>query len=165
MALTSSLVAMGFLSQTPRLLLPFVAVVLPALFVLGLITVARLIETMLDNQHHLAAIARIRRHYRSIGPEAQTLFSAESGRWPEAEAEHAVGRGTMLGLFGTTATMVAFLNNLVGGTGVGVLVGVWWPRADDIWPAALAGGAVFLALTIAFVAFQRWRFEQHAIPR
>jgi len=83
MALSSSLVAMGFLAQSPRILLGFALAVLPALFLLGVFTVIRLVETSLESMHYLMGIAAIRAHYRTLGPEAERLFSAQSGRWPE----------------------------------------------------------------------------------
>src|SRR5918994_1402715 len=83
-ALSSFLVAMGFISQSPELLLPFVAAIVPGLFLLGIFTVVRLVDTALENNQYLAGIARIRAYYRTLTPEAATFFSAESGRWPEA---------------------------------------------------------------------------------
>src|SRR5215212_2339601 len=64
MALSSSLVAMGFVASSPDVFVPFAATVLPALFLLGLFTVARLVETGLESMHCLAGIARIRAFYR-----------------------------------------------------------------------------------------------------
>ena len=40
-SLSSSLVALGFASRSPELFRPFVAIVLPALFILGLFTAVR----------------------------------------------------------------------------------------------------------------------------
>jgi hypothetical protein len=48
-ALSSSLVALGFASQSPRALVPFAATVLPAVFLLGLFTVVRLVDTGVEN--------------------------------------------------------------------------------------------------------------------
>ena len=62
--------------------LPFVAAVLPAVFVLGVFTVVRLVDTGIENLHVLRGIARSRGYYRTLTPEAATYFSAESGRWP-----------------------------------------------------------------------------------
>jgi hypothetical protein len=45
MALSSSLVAMGFVAGTTNLLVPFAAISLPAVFLLGIFTVVRLVET------------------------------------------------------------------------------------------------------------------------
>ena len=80
LALSSFLVALGFLSQSPDLVVPFVAVVMPGLFLLGVFTIVRLVDTALENNRYLAGIARIRAHYRTLTPDAAEYFSAESGR-------------------------------------------------------------------------------------
>src|SRR5918995_3479007 len=114
MALSSSLVAMGFVADSTAVLIPFAAIVLPAIFVLGLFTVARLVETALESRHYLHGIARIRAYYRTLSTEAATHFSAERGRWPEAEPP-ALRLGPAIAFFGTTASMVAVINNVVAG--------------------------------------------------
>ena len=48
-ALSSSLVAMGFVAQSPDALVPFVATVLPALFVLGIFTILRMVDIAAEN--------------------------------------------------------------------------------------------------------------------
>jgi hypothetical protein len=159
MALSSSLVAMGFLSTSAELFLPFVAIVLPALFLLGLFTVVRLVETSLESMHCLTEIARIRAYYRSLGPEAARLFTPEGGRWPEASAP-ALRLGPALAFMGTTASMVAVTNNVVAGVGAALLVRAAWPAAST-WITALGGVATALVLTLAFYAYQRWRFNDY----
>ena len=67
MALSSTLVALGFLSSRADVFLLFAAAVLPTLFLLGLFTVSRLVETALESMHYLTGIARIRAYYRSSG--------------------------------------------------------------------------------------------------
>jgi hypothetical protein len=49
-SLSSSLVAMGFTSGSLEVFLPFAATVLPALFLLGIFTVVRLVDTGIENQ-------------------------------------------------------------------------------------------------------------------
>jgi hypothetical protein len=66
MALSSSLVAMGFVAGSTNVLLPFAAIVLPAIFVLGLFTVLRLVEMALESMHYL----RGNRPHRSKGPSS-----------------------------------------------------------------------------------------------
>jgi hypothetical protein len=114
MALSSSLVAIGFVSGSTEALIPFAAIVVPAVFLLGIFTVVRLAETALENLHCLRGIARIRGYYRTLGPEAARQFSAEYGRWPEVEGP-ALRLGRALAFFGTTASMIAVLNNVVAG--------------------------------------------------
>lgn len=88
MALSSSLVAMGFVTSSTDLLAPFAAISLPAVFLLGIFTVVRLVESSLESMQCLTGIARIRGYYRTLGPEAARLFSPAYGRWPEADRPH-----------------------------------------------------------------------------
>src|SRR5262249_23746840 len=137
-------------------LVPFLATVLPALFLLGLFTVVRLVETGLESMHFLDGIAHIRGYYRTLGPEAAVHFAPEAGRWPQT-ASPAVRQGPVLAFFGTTATMVAVINNVVAGAGIALLVRTVNPSASA-WIAASAGIAAAVILTFLFYLYQRWRF-------
>ena len=53
LSLSSSLVAIGFASRSRETLLPFLATVLSSVFVLGLFTVVRLVDTTLENMRCL----------------------------------------------------------------------------------------------------------------
>jgi hypothetical protein len=158
MALSSSLVAIGFVAGSTQALIPFAAIVLPAVFLLGIFTVVRLVETTLENMHCLRGIARIRGYYRSLGPEAARQFSAEWGRWPEAETP-SLQLGRALAFFGTTASMIAVINNVVAGAGVSLLARYLNPAAPA-WIPAAAGIVGALVLTWLFYRYQRWRFEE-----
>jgi hypothetical protein len=157
-ALSSALVAMGFMSQTPDLFMPFVAAILPAIFVLGVLTVVRLVDTSLENNQYLAGIARVRSFYRTISPEAEKYFARATGRWPETMEEPSLGLGELLAFLGTTASMIAFINSVVGGTAVAVLVGAWL-GGDPVIPAAIAGAVTTVVLMAVFVQYERWRFK------
>jgi hypothetical protein len=161
MALSSSLVAIGFAAGSTRVLLPFVAVVLPAVFVLGIFTVVRLVETSLESSHCLDGIARIRAYYRTLSPDAARLFAPELGRWPEAESP-ALRLGPVLGFFGTTASMIAVINNVVAGVAVALLARSIWPSARS-WASAASGIVVALVLTGLFYRYQRWRFAEYDV--
>lgn len=157
MALSSSLVAIGFVAGSTQALIPFAATVLPAVFLLGIFTVVRLVETALENMHCLRGIARIRGYYRTLGPEAARQFSVEWGRWPEAETP-SLRLGRALAFFGTTASMIAVINNVVAGAGVSMLARYLDP-STPAWMAAAAGIVGALVLTGLFYRYQRWRFE------
>ena len=161
MALSSSLVAIGFAAGSADMLLPFATVVLPALFVLGIFTVIRLVETSLESAHYLAGIARIRAYYRTLGPDAMRLFAPEHGRWPEVESP-ALRLGRALAFFGTTASMIAAINNLVAGVGIALLSRSLFP-SELPWAGFAAGTAVALVLTWMFYKYQRWRFAEYDI--
>lgn len=158
MVLSSSLVAMGFLSGSTDVFIPFAAIVLPAVFLLGLFTVARLVETGLESMQCLNGIARIRAYYRSLGPDAAIHFAPENGRWPEAESP-ALRLGSVLAFFGTTASMIAVINNVVAGVAIALLlrlINASIPR----WMDAVAGIGGAFVLTWLFYAYQRWRFSE-----
>lgn len=159
MALSSSLVAIGFVSASAEAFIPFASIVLPAIFLLGIFTVVRLVETALENMHCLRGIARIRGYYRTLGPEAARQFSAEYGRWPEVEGP-ALRLGRSLAFFGTTASMIAVLNNVVAGVGITLLTRSLSPAAP-YWVDAVAGIAGALGLTWLFYLYQRWRFDEY----
>jgi hypothetical protein len=158
MALSSSLVAMGFVAGSSDVLIPFAAILLPAVFALGIFTIARLVETGLESRQYLRGIARIRGYYRTFSPEAARHFSAENGRWPEAEAP-ALRLGVTFAHFGTTASMIAVINNVVAGVGIALLVRFFSPSATS-WLAVAAGIASALILTWLFYVYQRWRFDE-----
>lgn len=156
MSLSSSLIAMGFLSER-EVFVPFAATVLPAVFLLGLFTVVRLVDTALENMQYLAGIARIREYYRTLGPEAASLFSAQAGRWPESMPP-SLGLGRVMAFFGTSASMIAVINNVVAGSAV-ALIAQAWMKIEPRWSGIAAGAGTTVVLTLAFLAYQRWRFS------
>lgn len=157
-SLSSSLVALGFASRSPELFGPFVAIVLPALFILGLFTAVRLVDSNLEALQYLKGIARIRRYYRTLGPEAAEHFSPESGRWPEHQAIPAHRQAPFVGLITTTASLVAFLNNIVAGVGVAMLAGGLLRERRTV-VASLIGAGVALVLMALFFVYQKWRYD------
>jgi hypothetical protein len=156
MALSSSLVAMGFLSQSQELFRPFVATVLPAVFLLGLFTVVRLVDTGVESMHYLTGIARIRGFYRTLGAQAANHFTPEQGRWPEVESP-AERLGALSAFLGTTASMIAVINSVVAGAVVALLVQALAPTSPG-WLGIAAGVTAALLVTVAFLLYQRWRF-------
>jgi hypothetical protein len=159
MALSSTLVAMGFVASSTDVLVPFAAISLPAIFLLGIFTVVRLVESALESMQCLTGIARIRGYYRTLGPDAARHFAPKYGRWPEVEPP-ALRFGAALAFFGTTAAMIAVINNVVAGVGMALVTRFLSPSAP-YWVGAVAGIAGALLLTWLFYAYQRWRFEDY----
>jgi len=157
-SLSSALVALGFAAQSPSGFKPFAAAVLPAVFVLGLFTTVRLVDTVLENMQYLARIAEIRGYYRTLTPESREYFAPNTGRWPEAKATPSLQLGQLAAWFGTTASMIAFINSFVAGAGATLL-------ADELLSgrrfgiAVGAGMSTFLLLLILSLLYQRWRFS------
>ena len=164
MALSSSLVAMGFIAQSAELLVPFSAIVLPAVFVLGLFTVSRLVDTSIEYRQCFVGIARIREFYRRLGPDAAEYFAVERGRWPETMPP-AAQTGTFLAFLSTAASMIAVINNTLAGAAVGLLM---YARRDhsSSWLPVAVGAVITALLTWIFVRYQHWRFAtfEHQDP-
>jgi len=161
-SLSSSLIAMGFVSRSRDVFVPFVAAVLPALFLLGIFTVVRLVDTTLENMHFLTGIARIRGYYRKLAPEAGQYFAPETGRWPEAASTPALWHGKLVGFLGTSATMVALVNSIVAGAGVTLFTSnLLGGKRTTL--ALLLGTAAAIVLMAAFLVYQRWRFRSFAL--
>lgn len=163
-SLSSALVAMGFMSQSPDVFMPFVAAVLPAVFLLGVFSVVRLVDTALENMHYLTGIAHIRSYYRTLTPEAASYFAADTGRWPEARKTPSLRSGLLVAFLGTSASMIAFINNVVAGSGVTLLVNHLL-GGDRHGIALGCGAATVIVLTMVFLSYQRWRFGTEAPVR
>ncbi|HMI58055.1 MAG TPA: hypothetical protein VK511_08405 [Gemmatimonadaceae bacterium] len=158
MALSSALVALGFASQSPSVFLPFALLALPGIFILGIFTVVRLVDTTLENQQYLTGIARIRGYYKSMVPEAGRYLRSDTARWPEAPKPPSLTRGPFLAMLGTTAAMIAFLNNLVAGAAVTLAATAMFGR--DRLGVAIGAGVITAAIFMAvFMSYQKGRFE------
>ena len=57
----------------------------------------------------------------------------------------------------TSASMVAFINNIVAGAGIALLAR-WILGAQRTFIAVLLGVGAAAALMAAFLAYQKWRF-------
>jgi hypothetical protein len=156
-SLSSSLVAMGFVSQFPQTFRLFAAAILPALLVLGVFTIVRLVDTGIENQQLLRRIARIRGYYRTLTPDAAVYFSSESGRWPEVHAARPLWYDARIALLTTAATMIAFINSIVAGASVTLLVNSLF-SGYRIGVAVTVGVAAAVGQMAVFLAYQQWRY-------
>jgi hypothetical protein len=160
-SLSSFLVATGFLSESDTALRPFLATVMPGLFLLGISTVVRLLDTGTQNLRCLARIARIRRHYRSLAPEGTELFLPwESG---EDDLVEALGMmcvaPTRISQLFSISGMVAALNSLVGGAGVALLV-VELLGTERTGLGVVCGAGAALACMAVFARESERRFQK-----
>lgn len=139
-AVSSGLVAFGFLAQGPGRLDPFVAAVLPALFILGIFTFIRLVQTSIEAAVLSLQIQRIRGYYRTLVPEAQQFFDAPGTHDALAVAMATSGnRASPVEMLFTAASMIAAVNSILGGAGLALLAGTLTPLGSA---GVLAIGAV-----------------------
>jgi hypothetical protein len=162
-AVTSTLVALGFIAQASELgsaFETFVLVVLPTLYMLGLFTFVRLVTSSTEDLLYGRAINRIRNYYREVaGDEAHYLLLGGHDDTLGVLANMGIARPSRWQLYFTLASMVAVLNAVVGGSAVAFLAGV---VGATLGPAAGIGaltGVVSCALQF------RWQLQAHVDAR
>src|SRR4030095_7735131 len=138
-AVSSSLIALGFLAQVVTHLDPFVAAVLPAVFLLGEFTFAALVRNTLETLVLLGQIQRIPGFYRTLVPEAEQFIgpAAEAERFSAAMATVGL-RARPAGMLFTGASVAAAINSRVGGVALALLAAT---VASLAMGAALAVGS------------------------
>ena len=110
-ALSSGLVATGFASSSPMALAGLAFSIFPTVFILGIFTIVRLVDTGVQNIVALRRIEVIRRYNASLLPIAPAYFA------PDRTAQGARGvhhRGGPI-LF-TMASMIILVNSVFGGS-------------------------------------------------
>jgi hypothetical protein len=156
MTLSSSLVAYGFLAQTP-IALNFLAVVIPVVVVLGLFTYERLVQTSLEDVAALDSMQRIRRYYARILPGAEDFFSMPHGQHALNELLDIGGRGSWRGVFFTMSTAIATVNSIVAGAGVALLS---YTTLGNETAAILLGAALGALFLAAQAGYQVRRYQK-----
>jgi hypothetical protein len=155
-AVSSALIAFGFLAQVVSRLDPFVGAVLPALFVLGEFTFVALYRNTIENLTLLRQMQRIRGYYRGLVPEAEQFFDPPEGDVQYQAAMATVGlRAWPLRMLFTGASVVAAINSIVGGVGLGLLAARLGHLGDAV--ALVVGVAVALVLFGVHVLYQQRR--------
>jgi hypothetical protein len=125
---SSSLIAFGFLAQVTTHLDPFVAAVLPAVFLLGEFTFAALVRNTLENLVLLGQMQRIRSYYATLVPEAQQFFDPSGTHDALAVAMATSGnRASPVEMLFTAAAVIAAVNSILGGAGLALLAGTLTP--------------------------------------
>ncbi len=151
-----ALVAIGLMAQSDQFLL-FTGVIIAALYLTGLLTIMRLVDVGMESMQSEVTIAKIRRHYRTLGAPADVLFEVPLGRWPEGRLDSGHVIGEVLGLLTTAASMIACVNGFIGGAGLALLLYHLVPTSVAV---AVLAGAGFVAVQVAVAyAYQMWRIN------
>jgi hypothetical protein len=146
MAVSSTLVALGFIGQVSEVgdvFDIFALTVLPTLYVLGLFTFVRLVETSVEDVLYGRAINRIRNYYLELAGDEARLFVLSGHDDSIAVLANMGLTPTRWRLYFTAATMIAVINSVVGGAAVALALGVAVDAPLGL--AAAAGGAVAIA--------------------
>jgi hypothetical protein len=151
-AVSSSLVALGFIGQISEVGAPFqvfALIVLPTLYVLGIVTHVRLVECGVEDVRYGMAINRIRGYYRELAGDQAHLSLLSGHDDARGVFENAGVPATRRPQFFSFATVVAAVNAVVGGSAVGVAVAAAAP------PLAVAAAAGAVAGLVSIVVWLR----------
>ena len=152
--LSSALVAFGFLAQTDYAL-GYLTVIMPVIFILGIFTYERLVETSLEDVAALDAIQRIRAVYSTTLPGAAKYFPRPMGPHGPSEMLPIGRRASWVGVFFTTSTAIAIVNSIVGGAGIAIIL---VETTGNPTPSILAGVATVVLLAVLHGIYQEIRF-------
>src|SRR5215211_130255 len=151
-AVSSALVALGFIGQLSHVgdvFNAFALTVLPTLYLLGIVTFVRLVECGMEDFRYSLAINRIRHYYQEVARDRADLFLLSG---------HDDGAGVFanMGLpaegrkqYFAFSTAILVINSVVGGTAIAVATGAFL----DASLAVAVGIAAAIASVVAWLRY------------
>jgi hypothetical protein len=146
MAVSSTLVALGFIGQISAVgsaFDVFALTTLPTVYVLGVFTFVRLVENSVEDVLYGRAINRIRHKYLELAGDEASLFMLSAHDDSLGVLANMGLEPTRWRLYFTSATMIAVINSVVGGTAVALALGVAFDASLGL--ATAVGGVVAIA--------------------
>lgn len=161
--LSSAVIAIAFVGQASQLgdaFSLFALTLLPPVFLLGVFSFLRLVQTAIEDMVYAVGVFRIRQYFVALDPAAGPFFPP-TDRWGMTKLERmGVVSSGPLQLLLTAASMVACINAIVGGVTVALAVHSLLQAPVPL--AAAAGGLAALGLAALFVGYQVRRFRRAA---
>jgi hypothetical protein len=161
-AVSSALVALGFITQVPKVgdvFEVFALTVLPTLYLLGLFTFVRLVENSAEDFRYGLAINRIRGYYQELAGEHAELFLL-SGHDDRAGVLSNMGArpGSRQQYF-TFASTIAVINSVVGGSAAAIAAGAF---GATLAAATGIGAAAAIVSLVVLLRVQARLLGDHA---
>jgi hypothetical protein len=157
-AVSGALIAIAFTGQVSRMgtaFFVFSLVLLPSLFLMGLITFERVLQSGIEDLTYARGITRIRHLYLESAPQLQPYFmlaADDDSRRPMLK----VGlHPSWWQVFLTTAGMIAIINSVLVGVFVGLLLSALF--TFSLLACTSAGVVTFL---VSFGLHQRYQWGQ-----
>lgn len=161
--LSSAVIAIAFVGQANQLGDPFylfALVVLPPVFLLGVFSFLRLVQTSIEDIVYAVGSFRIRQYFLGLDPAAAPFFPPTDPRgMTKLERIGVVSTGPLQMLL-TAASMVACINAIVGGVAVALALRSLLEASVPV--SAVVGTLVGLVLAALFFAYQVRRFRRAA---
>jgi hypothetical protein len=153
-SVSSTLVALGFIGQISTVgdtFKVFALTALPTLYVLGLFTFVRLVQSVAEDFEYGRAINRIRHHYLELAGDKANLFVMSAHDDAAGVLANMGIRGSAWQVYFTTPSMVAVINSVVGGSASAIAVGA---IADP--PLGIAAGVGGVVAIVSLAALRRF---------
>lgn len=119
-AVSTSLVALGFMRSNDNSGAgPFIAAVLPTLWILGELTYKRLVDLSVEDLAYLRSIQRIRTYYSQLTPDAPEYFPTPT----EVAGTELVALGrrkSWIGILFGVASTIAAVNSVLGAAAIAI---------------------------------------------
>jgi hypothetical protein len=162
-ALSSTVIAIAFVGQASELgdaFYLFALSLLPPVFLLGVFSYLRLVQTSIEDMVYAVGSFRIRQYFLGLDPTAVPFFPPTDPQgMTKLERIGVVATGP-LQLLLTAASMVGCINAIVGG--VAVALALRSLLAAPVPVAAVTGTLVALGLAVLCFAYQVRRFGRAA---
>jgi heme O synthase-like polyprenyltransferase len=165
-AVSSGLVALAFVGQLSHLgtaFFVFSLVVLPTLFLMGLITFERVRQSGSADVIYARGINRIRHLYLEYAPQMQPYFILSAHDDREGMFGQEAMRTSWVQGFLSIASMIAIINSVLIGSFVGLLLAAF---TFPLWVCSSVGGVVFLGSVALHERYQseQWTRMERTLP-
>jgi len=161
--LSSAVIAIAFVGQANQLgdsFYLFALTLLPPVFLLGVFSYLRLVQTSIEDLVYAVGSFRIRQYFLRLDPAAVPFFPQTDPQGiAKLERIGVVSTGPLQMLL-TAASMVACINAIVGGVTVALAVRSLLDAAVSV--AAVTGAVVALLFATLFFVYQVRRFRRAA---
>jgi hypothetical protein len=162
-ALSSTVIAIAFVGQASELgdgFYLFALALLPPVFLLGVFSYLRLVQTSIEDMVYAVGVFRIRQYFLGLDPAAMPFFPpTDPLGMTKLERIGVVATGP-LQLLLTAASMVGCINAMVAG--VTAALALRWLLEAPVAVAAATGALVALALAGLCFGYQVRRFQRAA---
>jgi hypothetical protein len=164
-AVSSGLIALAFVGQISHLgtaFYVFCLVVLPTLFLMGLITFERVLQADMADTIYTRGINRIRHLYLEYAPQMQPYFILSAHDDQEGAFGYEALHPLWLQFFLSMPGMIAVINSVLAGSFVGLLLAAF---TLPLWVCTSAGVVAFLvSVGIHPLLLRPWMRVERDLP-
>lgn len=156
-AVSSGLIALAFVGQIVHLgtaFFVFSLVVIPSLWLMGLLTFERVLQAGAADLIYASGINRIRHLYLEYAPQMQPYFILSTHDDRAGVLSHEAMALSWRQVFLNTAGMIAMINSVLAGSFVGLLFAAF---TFPLWVSTSVGSVTFL---LSVTLHQRYQWKQ-----